>query len=538
MKALLLIISVCFSLNLVSQEYFNTRLNFNDPLMDDAALNTLEVSDGYVLSGGTGNYRRQLSMAKISFYGEIMWKKNWGDTISDWWNSNGHSFVKHFNSYYTIGSKNTWYESLRHSETMLIKYDNNFDTVWVSYYGKGLFPYDSSYIARSFIGTENGFAVVGTLNIYYDKRNNNTERSEELSNTSNINLLREGYIHEPYILITDSLGNVEYEYNYYSDSGYYFHGNDIIKTSDGGYAIGAYKHVIGNYGAAVGDPIVLKTDSIGNKEWELNLGGQYQDGSALLCLSDDGNIIAASRFDIDSGTFNRYRSRIQISKINNQGSIIWNKLLADKQWSTYVNNIRTDSLGGFVISGMVGNTNWPVEPSRMGYILRVNGEGDSLWYRKYSILNGKYSSNYFYDAIPTSDGGFLGAGVCRPAPPDTGNTDTWVIKIDSMGCTSITDCWVGKPEWKWVETENGNKIKVYPNPAHNWFEVEVEQGNEPHPDFSIELFDLYGRFTEEVKIPKGKTSFKFYVSNWNRGVYLVRVKSNKGILGSCKVILN
>jgi len=512
MRLGLLIILIAGTFNGFTQEYFNERFGFSNSLAPDGALNAIEVNNGYVLNGKTEveltQSKSTLGMIKFSLEGEILWEKTWGDTISHWWYSGRGSLINHLNAYYTIGSKTTFYETENHSETLLIKYNDDFDTLWTAYYGKKQFPYDSSYIARNFTGIENGFVVVGTLELNYRAN------------------------HEVYLLKMDSLGNVLWEHNY-QKNGFHTQGMSIINTSDNGFAIGAYRWVTGPYGVPIGDPIVIKTDSLGNLEWELNLGGQYQDGTAILCQSDDGNIFATSRFDTDSIHELLYDSRVQLAKIDNLGNILWNYLYGDNVSFQKVQNIRTVSKNGVIISG----SHWHPTPNEMGFMLRVDSLGDSLWYRQYAILNGPDSRNILYDAIPTSDGGFLGAGGCSPIPPDTGNQDAWVIKIDSMGCTSISDCWVGEPEWKWITTEGGNKIKIYPNPANTWFEVEIKTNNKKDNNLIIKVFDLYGCLIEEMEIPKGQNSTRLYVSDWNKGVYLIRVKDNNVVVGSGKVIV-
>jgi hypothetical protein len=543
MRYFIIILLFLNSINLIAQNYFNERFEFYYPQGADGALNAMDIEDGYILNGATGDslnpFWRRLGMVKFNKSGELIWQKSWGDTVSLWYYAARGSFIKHMDAYYTVGSKRSFYDDYSHSETVLIKYNQNFDTIWTSTYGKKHYPYDSSYIARNFAGIENGFVIVGTLVIqtdssgFYIPTSEIAFRNNEAILTSNVDYY---YYHEPYLLIMDSLGDVEYEYSY-PDSGFYFHGNSIVQTSDGGYAIGAYKHIIGNYGIAIGDPIILKTDSLGNKEWELNLGGPYPDGTAILCRSEDGHIIAVSRYDLDSVYHDKYLSKVQLTKVDNEGYIIWNKFLGDKELWSRPTNLRIDSSGGYIISGKTADNYYPDEPFDMGFILRTNDEGDSLWYRKYAVLWDKSSSNYLYDAIPTSDGGFLGAGYCLPAGQDTGTKDAWIIKVDSLGCTSPTDCWVGEKEIVWVTSETGNQIKIYPNPAQTWFGVEIGKNKESDRSSTVEVFDLFGRLTEMVEIPKGQNIIRLYVSDWKRGMYLVRVKKRNSVLGSGKLVI-
>ena len=93
------------------------------------------------------------------------------------------------------------------------------------------------------------------------------------------------------ILKCDSLGNTIWRKTYGTGQGYY-RGYSIVQTSELGYAIGGYLFYIGQDYS--GDPIVFKTDSLGNQLWLKNLGGQYKDHIAMLSLSNDGGIIVGT----------------------------------------------------------------------------------------------------------------------------------------------------------------------------------------------------------------------------------------------------
>ncbi|NOY50683.1 MAG: hypothetical protein GXO88_09000, partial [Chlorobi bacterium] len=74
----------------------------------------------------------------------------------------------------------------------------------------------------------------------------------------------------------------------------------------------------------------------------------------------------------------------------------------------------------------------------------------------------------------------------------------------------------------------------------SWIEVELTEEGKGGSDFEIEAMDLLGRITESETIPRplGKIHCRFDTSNWNRGVYLIRLKKNGVLLGVRKVILN
>jgi hypothetical protein len=53
--------------------------------------------------------------------------------------------------------------------------------------------------------------------------------------------------------------------------------------------------------------------------------------------------------------------------------------------------------------------------------IKVNENGDSLWYREYKNLTGPNSINRLRAVIETSDNGIAACGHIIPMPPDTGH---------------------------------------------------------------------------------------------------------------------
>jgi hypothetical protein len=48
---------------------------------------------------------------------------------------------------------------------------------------------------------------------------------------------------------------------------------------------------------------------------------------------------------------------------------------------------------------------------------------------------------------------------------------------------------------------------------------------------------LFGRRVEEVEIPKGQTEIEITTTGWQRGIYLVRVTGEGGLIGISKVLV-
>jgi hypothetical protein len=212
----------------------------------------------------------------------------------------------------------------------------------------------------------------------------------------------------------------------------------------------------------------VKTDSAGNQQWLKVFGGSYEDSRGMVCSTSDGNMVLGfCNCDWMTGS-NSYR-RINLIKLDNGGNVIWDKKYGAIEPENTLLNIRENPDGTLVFTGTVVKE-FPTNYKYMGWIMKINSNGDSLWYRQYDICEGEGSWNYLYDVIQTTDNGYLACGVVYPMPPDTGSQDGWILKVDSLGCESPGNCWVGiKPENKLIT----NSFDIYPNPAEQQTNVKL-----------------------------------------------------------------
>ena len=112
-----------------------------------------------------------------------------------------------------------------------------------------------------------------------------------------------------------------------------------------------------------------------------------------------------------------------------------------------------------------------------GWIMKTDSSGNEQWYREYSLLHAPDSYNELYNIIPTNDKGFAACGSVDPAPPDTGIQNSWVLKVDSLGCESPGGCWVGNNEIIVKTFTPGKPYVVYPNPATDNINIEFHENS-------------------------------------------------------------
>jgi hypothetical protein len=522
---IILILIIILFVNKVNAQvnYFNNRYESITNIWN-SGLSIAELSDGYVIGGTTGHQQNefwhQISLIKLDVFGNELYEFIIGDEEAERDLSSGSLIVDYDNNcIFFTGSHRVYTTNWVHDQCMLIKLNMDLDLIWAKYYGEYSEPYDTSYLARNLAKFENnGFAIVGVKLPYALKS-------------------------KIFFIKIDDTGEKEWESNYGTDS-FYNQGFSVIQTTDGGYAIGGYRFLIGP-SQVDADPIIYKTDSLGNLEWEKNIGGPFDDYYPVLTLGKDGNIVVGTCYaDSMSNPTSAYR-RINIVKMDNEGNIQWNKKYGESITYNYSKQIRTLEDGSYIIAGGVKNN----YPHRSGWIFKVSSEGDSLWYRQYDNLFGSDSRNYLYDIIPTSDNGFAACGYVIPYSPDTGSQDAWVLKVDSMGCDTA-GCITVNSEELMVNGEQG--LRIWPNPANDMFWIKPyapplvppNGGKSSHAvqpgggkPARIVVYNSQGIKAKEVLVREGEEAVKVNVRGWQRGIYYVRMSVGGRNLGSGKVVV-
>jgi hypothetical protein len=324
-----------------------------------------QTSDGgFIVIGDGENKGWDTWLIKTDSTGKIIWDKTYGGDYADY----GYCVQPTSDSGYIFcGSTMVgadWTEAYKLAEQLwLVKIDANGEVMWEKILG------DEHYDTGRFVQqtSDGGYIVTGIK-------------------SSNGSL---------WILKFDSDGNKLWEKVNYSASG-----QCIQQTNDGFIILGS------TWSTDTGSDIVLvKTDIIGDIMWTKIFGGKHEDtGSIVRCTTDGGYVLIGTTEDFDS----RYSSYIYVIKTDQDGNLLWEKRLGEKDSSNSGNSIIETVDGDYVLTGSIDMAKrGSLDIKHAIAISKINRYGEILWQEQIIIEDYGQGSSI----IQTKDGKYVIAGT-------------------------------------------------------------------------------------------------------------------------------
>jgi hypothetical protein len=289
-----------------------------------------------------------------------------------------------------------------------------------------------------------------------------------------------------WLIKTDAYGNMEWNQTY--QASFVVNEFSLIATADGGYAIAAHKYVSypeSNTHLAY-DFWLIKTDNLGNMEWNRTYGGPELDMAQSVVEDSYGRFVLVG----DTRSFGEGKIDFWMFKTDANGDMRWNQTFGGSAFDWCFSLVNTSD-GGYAIAGITrsfgfeddqlwliktyssGNAEWKktcggngvtggdltrkcslVQTSDGGYALvtkkasagrswdfflvKTNTFGDVVWNRTY----GGTDSEQPKSMVATSDGGCVIAGYTKSF--GAGDHDWWVVKTNAAGDMEWNHTYGGK----------------------------------------------------------------------------------------------
>ncbi|HHM20681.1 MAG TPA: gliding motility-associated C-terminal domain-containing protein [Bacteroidetes bacterium] len=216
--------------------------------------------------------------------------------------------------------------------------------------------------------------------------------------------------------------------------------NSLLQTTDGGFLAIGYSRsdnmmLTQNNGKS--DFWIVKTDSLGNLEWQVSLGGSEDDIASDAVQTPDGGYLVvggAVSFDADvSG--NHGGEDVWVVRLNASGTLQWAKTFGGSA-NERAEAIEPTADGNYLLVGYSQSSDGDVGSNHGDFdywLLKISGNGTLLWEKNYGGSN----SDFGFDVKQTTDGGFLLAGSTISNNGDVSDNngfyDYWVVKTDAEG---------------------------------------------------------------------------------------------------------
>ncbi|MCD6565796.1 MAG: T9SS type A sorting domain-containing protein [Bacteroidales bacterium] len=240
----------------------------------------------------------------------------------------------------------------------------------------------------------------------------------------------EGYNAAFYLLKTDSDGVVEWEWTGNGPGSYMDVGEEVLQTDDGGFI------ACGFTAPSLNDAIVVRMDADGDTLWTRTYGGNLDDIAFSIAEAGVGCYVIAGY----TKSFGAGEQDFYLVKIDDSGNELWSQtyggLNADEAYS-----VKQTTDGGFIIVGETQSFN---SQYRDIYIVKTDNNGDMLW----SKIIGGPQIETGWCVQQTDDDRYIIAGMTQSY--GAGDFDFYVVKLD-VDPVSVDD-WTIVPQYSQINS--------------------------------------------------------------------------------------
>ena len=502
MKRVIYLTLFCFAFALkgISQNYFSKRI---DIAGKESISSTLKLYDDSlfvpVFVFETGN-TYSICLLKVTKTGVIFSQKRFKPVNVNYAGGND-LHIK--NKKFYISSITDYGNKLRNG---LYVFNKDCDTIYTKSYGDTTF-YNLGYKIQPYLKTNNKLLLIGLTDSTCGPPHSGKYR--------------------PFIKVVDTNG-ILYQTNLYLSNTKYRTLTKCDTTKHKGYIFSGVEQ----FGSSVGRNYIVKLDSNLNVSWVQYLLPQtYSFFNGLVSLKDGGNVI--SHNIIDSSSNNIFWERVGLSKLDANGNLLWEKYYGSKQYDISSYAVKELKNKGLIVCGAQRVTYTPNITQVMGFLMCTDSMGNLKWWNNYIAkypIKDTIADNYLYDVIEMPDKGFAAVGWAGGSlSPFNNIQQTWLLRVDSMGCLS-PGC---VPVLTTVQQHLKNEVKIiyYPNPSTGKLFIETTEFLE---NTEIKLTDVAGKEIRKEKIRSAKTEIN--IAELENGIYFIEILKEGRIITVQKLI--
>lgn len=324
-----------------------------------------------------------------------------------------------------------------------------------------------------------------------------------------------GYI-DYWLVKTDSLGNKQWDKTY--------GGSDVEEltcfelTKDGGYIFGGYtlSYTKGDY-----DYYIVKTDSNGVKKWSKNYGGTGLDNLRSVRQTRDGGYVlggwSSSPVSGDKTSAGNGKDDYWLVKINANGKVMWDRTIGGSSFDNLM-DMQVTADGGYILAGgSVSDASGDKTESMRGglfrdfWVVKLDSSRNIQWDK---TIGGYYSDDVRSISVINTDnyliGGISLSGKGAEKKSDArGLGDFWIVLLHSNAGKSIVT------DINDISSTmlSATPFAVYPNPARDNIKITVANSS------VISVVNSSGKIILKKKIDR---SGLINVSNLPTGIYFIQ----------------
>ncbi|MEX0967441.1 MAG: T9SS type A sorting domain-containing protein [Bacteroidia bacterium] len=277
----------------------------------------------------------------------------------------------------------------------------------------------------------------------------------------------------------------------------YFLPVDVVETSDGGFVMG------GSSGQALR---LIKTNSNGKLQWNKHYDHISADAASIV-EDSNGDLIICSVTDSIDTTGND----IYLFRVNNEGEMIWNKIIGDSGDDYGFKIIQDAKDNGFIITGM---RTPDTSTASYIYFAKLDGGGNIKCENTFGPPN-----SLGFDITPTSDGNLMIIGFKNLfSVPD----------VNKIFIAKISNCEISRME----ERQRFNTLDIFPNPVAENMQVNLPEGN---GNLKLEISDARGKVLKVQELNSSNSTVS--IRNLPEGIYFLKAHTRKGEVFTNKIVI-